>query len=54
MHMATKLKTVTSSFSAATAETQMGGASPQEAPMSGKDYSNGFRHYYEHENALSS
>jgi len=41
MHMAPKLKIVASSSSAAMTETQMGGAPPQEAPISGKDSSNG-------------
>ena len=54
MHMALKLKTVACSSSAAMAETQMRGAPLQEASISGKYSSNGFHHYYEHEEALSS
>ena len=52
--MAPKLKIVSSSSSAAMAETQMGGAPPQEAPILGKDSSNDFSHYYKHEEALPS
>jgi len=43
--MAPKAKVIASSFGAATVETRMGGAPPQEANISGKNSSNGFRHY---------
>jgi len=36
VQMAPKVKAIASSSSAAIVETQMGGASPQEAPISGK------------------
>ena len=52
--MAPKAKAFTSSSSVAAVETQMGGIPPQEAPILGKDFSNGFRHYYKYEEALSS
>jgi len=44
MVMAPKVKTVASSSSTATAEYRMGGVPPQEAPISGKESSDGFHH----------
>ena len=52
--MAPKAKAIASSSSATAGKTQVGAPPPQEAPISGKDFSNGFCHYYEHEKALSS
>jgi len=52
--MAPKAKAIASSSSAVAIGTRMGGAPPQEALISGKKSSNGFPHYYEHEEALSS
>ena len=54
VHMAPKAKAIASSSSAAAVETQMGGAPPQEASILGKNFSDGFHYYYEHEEALSS
>ena len=51
MHMALKAMTIASSSSATAAESRMGSAPPQQAPISGKS-SIGFCH--EHEEALSS
>ena len=51
--MAPKDKYSANSSSAAAVETQMGGAPHQKTPISGRDSSYGFRHYYEHEETLS-